>query len=194
MSRIVVLLLILFAGYKFVSYDRAVTYGPGVVAPGIPVQRKVSDAKPFEHNGVTIQPLAHFDIEARVLSRKNYSGDEESKISPIDLALGWGNMSDEKVLNTMEIKQSNRWYHWRTDNFVIPRKEITTSSANMHLVPANSEIASAIDDVVKGKVVKISGFLIEAGSGGRKWRSSLTRSDSGAHACEHIYVQDFEII
>ncbi|MBX2883355.1 MAG: hypothetical protein KTR32_25605 [Granulosicoccus sp.] len=194
MSRLIVVVLVLFAGYQLMFHESEVSYGPGVIAPKTPSQRSITDAQVFDHNGIAIQPLAHFDIEARVLSRKNYSGDEESKLSPVDLALGWGNMSDEKVLNMMEIKQGNRWYHWRIDEFIIPRKEIIHSSANMHLVPANPQIAGAIADVVKGNLVKITGYLIEADSGGRKWRSSLTRSDSGAHACELIYVQDFKIL
>ena len=194
MLRICIAALAIFAAYQMMFSVSEVNHGPGVIAPNLPTQQELRGEAGFTHNGFNIQPLARFNIEARVLSRKNYSFDEESKLAPIDLALGWGSMSDERVLDTMEIKQSNRWYHWRTDKFVIPRKEVIESSANMHLVPANDQVSESLDEIVKGNVVRISGYLIEAESSDMKWRSSLTRTDRGANACELIYVQSIEIL
>jgi len=194
MMRIAIAVLLAIAGYQLLFQESSVVHGPGVVAPNAPRQLALTDVEEFQHQGARISPLASFEIEARVLSRKDYSFDAESTLSPIDLALGWGNMSDERVLDTMEIKQSNRWYRWKTDRLVIPRKEIINSSANMHMVPANDTIAASLDNVVKGNIVRISGYLIEAEADGRKWRSSLTRSDSGANACELIYVRSIDVL
>ena len=56
---------------------------------------------------------------------------------PEDLALGWGRMSDSDVLAKIDITQSGRFYYWHVDDFPIPRREIETSSANMHMIPSD---------------------------------------------------------
>ncbi len=63
------------------------------------------------------------------------------------------------------------------------------SSANMHLVPANDAVADALAAVDAGDRVRIDGWLVQIdATDGWRWRSSLTREDSGAGACELIYV------
>jgi hypothetical protein len=129
-----------------------------------------------------------------VLSRDDYHFDEESDISPTDLALGWSRMSDSAVLRTVDIDQGGRFYSWRVREFPIPRREIETHSANMHMVPADATVARALKRVRVGDVVTLDGDLIEADKpGGWKWRSSMTRDDTGAGACELVYVKDVSI-
>jgi hypothetical protein len=144
-------------------------------------------------NGYHITPLEPFEMQARVLSAKHYTHDKESDLVPVDLALGWGPMADLKVTNEISITQSNRWYRWRVDAFPIPRREIETHSANMHLIPATPAIAEAIQSVEKGSMVAFEGDLVEVidPAKGWRWKSSLTRSDTGAGACELILVTSF---
>ena len=59
----------------------------------------------------TLQPLAGFSVEARVLSRENYRLGREAELSPTDLALGWQRMREDPVLAQLKISQSSRWYH-----------------------------------------------------------------------------------
>ena len=82
-----------------------------------------------------------------MLSRELYSLDREADLSPIDLALGWGHMSDSAVLEKIKISQSQRFYFWRVDEFPIPRGDIERSSANMHMIPANDALASRLKSV-----------------------------------------------
>ncbi len=163
---------------------------PGVLAPDVPVQVNLEDAAVIEHDGFALIPLAQFSVNARVLSREDYRFDAESALSPMDLALGWGRMSDSAVLEKLDISQSVRFFSYRwADVPPLPPQEIVESSSNMHLVPANSTVARQLKKVRKGDVVQIEGFLIEARrEGGWHWRSSLTRQDSGAGACELVYV------
>ncbi len=163
---------------------------PGAEAVAAPQQAR-SSTQPFDLNGYRIEPLAHFKIRARVLSRENYATDKEADLSPTDLALGWGRMSDIDVYEQLHITQSGRFYFWRYDNEPpIPRDEIVNSSANMHLIPANDEVRRALARVRQGQIVNIEGELIEATqANGWRWRSSLTRSDSGAGACEVVWVE-----
>ena len=62
----------------------------------------------------------------------------EADLSPVDVAFGWGRMSDPAVIERLTISQSNRWYHWRYEGEPsIPAPEIAVSSANMQLIPAD---------------------------------------------------------
>lgn len=195
MKKILLILLALITvRYVFLD-DRQVTLGSGVYAAGEPVQAKSRSASAFRVGEYTVMPLADFAIEAKVLSRKDYSFGREADLSPVDLALGWGRMSDEDVLAHINISQSSRWYRWHTDSFPIPRREIETHSANMHLIPANDEITDRIRKVRKGEIIALSGKLVRVDADdGWRWISSLSRDDTGASACELIWVEEFRVI
>ena len=91
---------------------RPVVHGAGEIAPKDPSQTDTHSAD-IPLNGFTLMPLANYAVEARVLSREDYSFGTEAELSPTDLALGWGPMSDEAVLKNIDISQGNRWYHWQ---------------------------------------------------------------------------------
>lgn len=188
-----ILLAVAIVGFFF-SRDDDVVLGPGVLALNDPIQLDRQSGEPFSFKEYTITPLARFYIQAKVLSKKEYSFGIESDLSPVDLALGWGNMSDEKILESVNIRQSNRWYRWSTRDFPIPEREIEMHSANMHIIPADETIKSQLNQAKKGDIVKFSGKLIKADwKDGRSWVSSLSRDDVGENACEVVWVDDFEI-
>lgn len=172
-----------------------ITRSPGVVVAAAPAQAALEGAVPrLTKAGYEIEALARFELEARVLGVEHYRFDRGADLSPLDLALGWGRMSDTAVLDRISISQGSRFYYWSTPQFPIPRQEIETSSANMHLVPANERVARRLKDVRRGAVIRLGGYLIEArGEDGWRWRSSLTRADTGAGSCELIWVERVEL-
>jgi hypothetical protein len=177
------------------SSTTKIVHGPGVTAPQTPIQHKSGDTEQIEINGYSIQPLESFTIQARVLSTKHYHFDRGAEIAPVDLAVGWGPMSDESVLSKLRISQSNRWYHWQTDDFPIPRREIEVNSANMHMIPANEEIEEKLKAVQEGQIVRINGYLVNVeAEDGWRWSSSLSREDTGAGACELVWVESVSIL
>ena len=156
-----------------------------------PLQSDVPGSMPaFRLRAATLKPLAGFSIDARVLSRQDYRSDREAELAPVDLALGWGRMRDDDVLGRLTITQSGRWYHYQySGEPPIPQNEIDRSAANMHMIPADDGIASALRDVDAGQRVRIDGWLVEAEApDGWRWRSSTTRNDTGGGACEVVYV------
>ncbi|MCW8932716.1 MAG: hypothetical protein OQL19_21075 [Gammaproteobacteria bacterium] len=172
----------------------SVSYGPGVIAPDPPKQNN-TDVGSFFHNDIKVDPKASFEIEAKVLAKKNYSSDPESIASPVDLALGWGRMSDESILEKISISQRKRFYYWRVDEFPIPRSEIERHSANMHLIPANESIERKIEEVEPGALVRFNGYLVNLErDNGWHWNTSLTRNDTGGGACELVWVEEFDVI
>lgn len=194
MKRVLLIVIIAAAAWQWME-DDAVTLGAGVKVTESPMQHNLQQQASFDFKGYQITPLAEFQLKAKVLAKKDYSMGRESDLSPVDLALGWGEMSDEAVLASIDISQSGRWYRWRVQEFPIPRKAIETQSANMHMIPANDLVENMLDIVKQGQLIELGGYLIRADANdGWYWQSSLTRNDTGAHACEVIYVDSFQIV
>lgn len=191
MRRAWLLLLICAVGAFFAWRERPIERSPGVLAPDPPLQRPLgADAPVFHKDRYQIRALAEFALEARVLARENYRFDAGAELVPTDLALGWGSMSDSAVLAEIAIHQRNRFYYWLTATFPIPRRDIEAHSANMHLIPASRVVADQIKAVRPGHVLSLSGYLVEARrDDGWQWRSSLSREDTGAGACELVWVE-----
>lgn len=159
-----------------------------------PLQGPAS-AKGFEFRGYQVKPLASFAVRARVLAREDYRLGREADLSPVDLALGWKRMADPKVYEPLNITQGGRWYRysWR-EQPPIPAQEIVESSANMHMIPANAAVERTLKQVKAGAYVRITGQLVQVSHpSGWIWTSSLTRSDSGANACELVFVESVEL-
>ncbi|MGH8700806.1 MAG: hypothetical protein ACREVR_06465 [Burkholderiales bacterium] len=194
MIRWLVLVIVLVAGWYWWPAPE-IKRTPGAVAAGAPAQQELRAPAPgLSKAGYEIRPLASFELEARVLGVERYRSDRGADLAPVDLALGWGRMSDTAVLERISITQSGRFYFWHTPQYPIPRREIETSSANMHMIPANDAVARRLDEVRRGHVVRLSGYLIEArGADGWRWRSSLTREDTGNGSCELVWVERLEL-
>ena len=78
-----------------------------------------------------IRTLETYAGEFRVLARDDYNFGREAELSPVDFALGWGEMAKPEVYKQLSIHQSNRWYHWRYEQTPpIPVQEIARLSAN----------------------------------------------------------------
>ncbi len=192
----VVLFLIIAAG-GYWNFLRPLAYPPGVLIKTDPSQINLpADTRAFQHGRFRLKPLAVFSIEARVLHRKVYHFDKESALVPVDLALGWGSMSDQRVLDQLSITQSGRfyWYHWPRQP-PIPKDEIISHSTNIHIIPSTSQIARRCKWLRVGSLVRLDGDLVEAsGPNINAWKSSLTRTDSGNGACELMWVKKMSIL
>lgn len=161
-----------------------------------PIQNEISDKTVFQKNGYRIKPLALFQIAGRVLSIHLYpeGSDREADLAPVDLVIGWGPMAEQAIIDKIQISQGGRFYHWQVTEFPIPRNEIETHSANMHMIPADEEIELKLKRVQKGQIIHIHGYLVEVhGDQQYLWKSSLTRNDVGYGACEVIWVESVAI-
>ncbi|MGE0582635.1 MAG: hypothetical protein AB7P31_10970 [Steroidobacteraceae bacterium] len=185
---------VLLAGYQWVQ-SRPIERRPGVLAPDAPVQAALEAAEPVDAgHGYRLIPRARFSAAVRVLGRERYYIDPLAPVAPVDLAVGWGAMSDSAVLAAFEISQSNRFYYWHADEMPLPRSDIESHSANWHIVPASAEVDRALRRVRVGEVVRIEGELVDVqGPDGGSARTSLRRDDTGAGACEIILAQSLAI-
>lgn len=167
----------------------------GQIAPDEPRQRSIANSTPFRRGAFILTPRAEFSAEARVLAKENYYIDAGAKLIPVDFAMGWGPMSDTALIERLRISQSGRFYFWGyPGESPAPHEDIIRSSANMHLIPADASVKSVLSAARVGDVVSIEGDLVDAKSdGGWFLKTSLTRDDSGAGACEIVYVKHASI-
>lgn len=176
--------------------QRSIDHPAGVLVATPPLQRDTTSAAPFQHTGYTLTPRADIQVTARVLAGERYRFDRLADLMPRDLALGWGVMSDSAVLDQLTISQSGRFYFWRTNTATppVPLELITASSANMHLIPADRGVARIIDRARVGQLITLQGRLVDVrAADGAQLKTSMTRADSGAGACEIIFVENAQV-
>jgi hypothetical protein len=192
MKTLAAFFAIALAFFAYFYLHRPLSYPPGVLVESEPQQVALSDGEaPIEHGEYHLKPLARFSIDARILHRKAYGYDRGAKLVPVDLAVGWGAMSDQAVLDRLKISQSMRFYWYEYQSPPIPKEQIISHSTNLHVIPATPAIASFCKSVRQGELIHLQGELVEAtGPEIGTWRSSLSRTDTGNGACELMLVED----
>jgi len=191
------LLALLAVNQAWDSYShRPLERPPGILVTTEPVQHLLADAPAIALDEFSLQPLASFAFDARVLLVKRYRFDEEAALAPYDLGIGWGRMSDSAVIGQLGLAQAARFLTWRwREAPPIPADEITRSAANVHVIPANVVVARQVAALRSGQRVRASGWLVEAArADGWRWRSSLSREDGGQGACELMYVSEITVL
>jgi len=185
----VLLAIALLVAVWWIFLREAPAPAPGVRIEAVPQQTAVN-LPPWSFQDYEILPLARYKIKARVLSKKHYFFDDRADIAPFDLALGWKGMSDTEVLGHFSISQTGRWYEYLYDSQCpLPANEIAVQSANVHCLPANDEIRSALKSLRRNALVEMEGYLVEVRKPGLPpWRSSLVRDDEGSGACEALWI------
>jgi hypothetical protein len=164
-------------------------FDSGVSIEAPPLQGNFSPRPMVVAEDYVFTLMADFQLEARVLGRRNYRRDAGAVLSPIDLALGWGPMARDEVLAGIDISQRGRFYFWRTRDFPIPQAQIIANSANMHMIPASAEVFNELKRVKVDDTVRLRGYLVNIDrNDGWHWRTSMTRTDTGAGACEVVLV------
>ncbi|HEX4641295.1 MAG TPA: hypothetical protein VH252_07910 [Chthoniobacterales bacterium] len=187
---VLIAIALLWLGYR--HFTAPIVYPAGVLIASEPEQTDLPNQQSIQHGDFQLKPLARFSIDARLLHSKRYRWDHQSALVPVDLAVGWGRMSDQSVLDQLKISQSMRfyWYEYRLPP-PIPQDEIVRHSTNIHIIPANDTIASGCESLRAGELIHLEGELVEAtGPGFGTWRSSLRRDDTGNGACELLLVEN----
>lgn len=139
-------------------------------------------------------PRAEYLIAARIISKQEFTDDWLADVSPLDLGLGWGDLSDTTFDSQLHWRQGNRWlfYSW-LDEPPLPPTYIKDHAANVHIIPATENLRLAVLLLEAGDLVLLEGLLVDAEKteGGlvRTQYTSLTRTDEGFGGCEVIYVE-----
>lgn len=198
MEKFLLLLIILVVSATAVGvFKRTPTYPDQIPEP---VQRPLTNPEFIEIEGkdgpVTLKLLAEYEITAVVKSRKNYTSDPSAAVSPMDLALAWGNLNQRAIDDTIDYSQSGRWYYYRlSPASPISVYDVQIQSANTHLIPRDETILKQIKKIGKHDLIRLEGYLVSVIFDPQlpEWTSSLTRTDSGNRACEIMVVTEVEI-
>jgi hypothetical protein len=188
----ILLLVALGVGCFFFWLKDDVRHPPGILVDSDPKQVIGRSNQTWARGTKTIIPLARFKVKARVLSTERYRFGDGSDLAPVDLALGWGLMSDQALLDKLVIAQGNRRYALEPQepNARLPWREIMSHSSNMHIIPANKEIEKSVLQIHAGDIVELQGYLVGVKERGQwVWFSSLSRTDIGDGACELFWVE-----
>lgn len=172
------------------------TPAPGVLVAEDPEIVFIDDGQSFQSGDYTFKPLATLNITARVLHTKNYYKDRSAELSPVDFALGWGEMSDSAILKYLDISQSSRWYTWGYHQKPpVSNDYISSHSRNVHIIPANHNVANIVKKVKQNNIIKMSGYLVQiTGKDGFTWSSYLYLTGEGNHTCLVLLVEDISIL
>ena len=90
MKKIIFILLLIAIAWNFSQEPEQITLGPGVKVSHGPKQKNVTFGDEHSFGDYTITEVAKFEIQAKVLSKKNYNSGREADLAPVDLALGVG--------------------------------------------------------------------------------------------------------
>jgi hypothetical protein len=188
--KIALALYIAWGGWHWLA-TRPVHPPDGVLAQEDPQQVDLEHGEQIRMGHWTLTARASYHITARVLGSESYHFDALADLVPEDLALGWGPMSDNRILRGIDITQSNRFYYWHSASLPIPRDVIIAHSANTHVIPRSPAVATLLSRIRPGQVVTLSGTLVDGRrNDGMRINTSMTRTDSGAGACEVMLVSD----
>lgn len=155
----------------------------------------------------TLEPLYDYRINAMVVHAMDYtwfSIYKRDSVFPLDLCVIWGdNLKDKTYRNkSLFFRQDFRFclYNWFGD---VDFKGNELS--NNHLIIRDKDLEKRLMKLKKGDQVEIKGKLVNvsAKNSGKPGKydplaftmsSSITRNDTGAGACEVLYVEDMKIL
>ncbi|WP_034587802.1 hypothetical protein [Acinetobacter sp. HR7] len=158
------------------------------------IDHNIAKGLPPVVKGQSISVLKPFRGDFRILGSKIYTNDPQAKFSPIDYAVSWGLFAEPEIARHITVNQYDRFLNWKMDKVPVPKEQAMQMVSNMHIIPANPQIAKAIKQVKRGDLVRLKGELVEVRDNNLVWRSSLTPTDTGEGACEVFRVNSIQWI
>jgi hypothetical protein len=212
-NTFLVVVLFLVCGVTYVQRNNYKTVDE--IVPEVltePLQRKFyhGDNIVFVKDGYKfdVTPLYDYKMSGLLVSKMDYrffSIYKYDSIFPLDVCVIWGSNVKQKVYKNKTIKfsQDCRWCNvsWHEANVDFNFTEIS----NNHLLINNKEVERKMKTLLRGDQIQILGKLVnvkavkvnakDASSPEEiSWQTSTDRTDSGAGACEIIYVDDIKIL
>lgn len=191
------LAVVVFAGVQLLGRPDG-AYAPDPVEwRAEPVQMD-TDREPFPHfagrREFRLHPKAELEVAAVVAGTERYRFDELAPLAPVDAILTWGDLPDPSYADRISYDQMARFYLWSTRARDLDLRYVETHSANFHLLPANANLRRALLALDAGDEARLRGLLVDVReAGGRHWKTSLTREDTGAGACEVLWVEELQV-
>ncbi|SPF43344.1 hypothetical protein SBDP1_440002 [Syntrophobacter sp. SbD1] len=190
-------LLLAFVLYMEVRSSRGLTYPPGILIKSEPQMVLIKDPKPWKVGKKVIFPMVEFWLQGRVLCSERYDDDPLSDICPIDIGLGWGPMSDQSIIDQLDIVQANRKLEYSVSDQDHPPPSYASLweyVKNVHTLPASGDIKKKVCSVRTGDLIELRGCLVAIQENGQwTYVSSLKKEVGLDHTtCLIFWVTQFE--
>src|SRR5688572_8225552 len=177
------------------SSGRSIAHAPGVLVPVEPRQTVLAGYSLPNVAGWKLRAVAEYERRGRVLGTKRYHSGASADLVPVDVAIGWGPMSDTHTLESLTLSMGNRFFFYEWENQPpLSDEVILRHVSNNHIIAANDQVRSVIRDLREGHLVYFRGYLVDATKAGEgHWITSRRRDDRGNGACEIFYVETARI-
>lgn len=156
--------------------------GPGIVAESRPVLSKDKNQKDITFDGNTFSPFAKVKATVRVVEKDRYFFDGMSKFAPYDILVSWGETSDQKNLDYLNFKMTDRTFSYNKLRLPLNENTVLSQTELWHLVSSTGDIEKEIFGLRDGHIITIQGYLVDVTTKeGLSWNSTsspskLTRS------------------
>lgn len=147
-------------------------------------------------NDFEMRGVAEFEATVVVLGSREYLDDDMAFAAPIDLAVGWGPLGDPDFRKHFKVKQRNRWFIYRQADGR-PRSEFIDfqrHAANWHIIPSDITHSDVLAQLKPGDEIRIRGYLVDVKGSRGSIRTSRSRTDTGAGACEVIRLNSIKLL
>lgn len=194
MIKHIFLILVIFVSY-FLWNQRPVKHGFGITAPEQPVLVKVNRHAGIDIEHYTLKPTWEIETTARVLSQKRYWFDEKTHLSPIDFVLGWGQLSDERILSQIKTPIHGREFDLNVIRPPLTLDEIRQHLLFMHAVPSSESVSEQLKNIRPGNIITIQGYIVDINDRSDLiWKSSFTDRNSRLDGNQIVYIDQIEVL
>lgn len=178
MLKFILICIVAYSGYHVWS-NYPIKHGPGVIAQNPPKINNTVFKDDFSFKKARLFPLKEISGEVRILENKKYYFDSNSEISPLDVLVGWSEMSDEKNIDHVNASLDDRYLKLKYSRPPLPLKTIMDQIALWHLVPSTKEMEKKLKNVRRGSVIRLEGQIVNINKpNGHRWVSLIKKNDS----------------
>ncbi len=141
----------------------------------------------------TVRYMEPFNLNARVIVTNRHTTDQMSDFSPIDVGVAWGPLGEEGKLDLSKFYQKERFLYWKGQKIDdVPYWDVRKHIGHLHVIPADDYVLQELYALQPNDLISFRGHLVRVDNneGRGIWVSSRSRTDTGAQACEIVYITD----
>ena len=173
-----------------------IKHGPGETIQTQPKLEYISRAEqPFNYKGNELKPIKKYEARVRVLNKKRYFFDERRDISPMDLLVGWNEMSDERNLNFIKFEMDDRDFEMEYIRPPIQENQMLSQMDLLHMIPSSPNINKEAKKLRNGNLIALEGLLVDVESSRNyNWNNNLVKAGTNETRTLIIWVTKLEVL